>query len=301
MENLKELMSNKLLVGCHVSLSQPDYLLGSLNEAVGYGANCLMIYNGAPQNTIRPRIQQLKIDEFKNACKINNFNLDNLIVHAPYIINLATNDEKKQKFAYQVLLDEIKRTEAIGCKFLVVHPGNSMGIELDQAFANVASIINKVNKINKHVVICLETMSGKGTEVGKQFNDLNQIITQIKNKELIGICLDTCHMNDAGYDLKKFDDILSEINKLIGINYIKVVHLNDSKNVMNSHSDRHENIGYGTIGFKTLVNIAYNNQLKDIPKILETPYYDNKPPYFYEIKSLQTKEFHDFKKINLKV
>lgn len=287
-------MSN-LLLGCHVSMKKPDYLLGSLHEALSYGANCFMIYNGAPQNIVRAPIDALKIKEFQHACKQDNIDLANVIVHAPYIINLATKEANKHKFAINILIDEIKRTNAIGCKYLVVHPGNAIGITKQEAIWNIASVINHVHKQNDNVILCLETMSGKGSEVGISFDELAQIIKLVDNKHLIGVCLDTCHINDAGYKVNTFDELLNEFDKIIGLKYLKVIHLNDSKNLCGSRSDRHENIGYGTIGFNNLLSVVYHDKLLHLPKILETPYFNDKPPYKYEIEMIRQKKFVKFK------
>ena len=290
-------MKKELLIGSHVSLSAPDYLVGSLNEALSYKANAFMIYTGAPQNSKRVELSKLKIDEFKVKLKENNIAIENVIVHAPYIINLASVNPYKHKIAIDVLKNEIIRTNAIGCKYLVLHPGNAVDCDIDTGINNIANSINEIldSLSDNSVVICLETMSGKGTEVGRNFDQLAKIISLINKKENIGVCLDTCHINDAGYDLTHFDSILDEFDQKIGLDYLHVIHLNDSNNQMNSHKDRHANIGNGTIGFDLLCAIAHNKRIESIPKILETPWYDNHALYAMEIQALRTKKPIEYK------
>ena len=290
-------MKKELLIGSHVSMSAPDYLVGSLNEALSYKANAFMIYTGAPQNSKRVELSKLKIDEFKVKLKENNIAIENVIVHAPYIINLASVNPYKHKIAIDVLKNEIIRTNAIGCKYLVLHPGNAVDCDIDTGINNIANSINEIldSLSDNSVVICLETMSGKGTEVGRNFDQLAKIISLINKKENIGVCLDTCHINDAGYDLTQFDSILDEFDQKIGLDYLHVIHLNDSNNQMNSHKDRHANIGNGTIGFDLLCAIAHNKRIESIPKILETPWYDNHALYATEIQALRTKKPIEYK------
>lgn len=290
-------MKKELLIGSHVSMSAPDYLVGSLNEALSYKANAFMIYTGAPQNSKRVELSKLKIDEFKVKLKENNIAIENVIVHAPYIINLASVNPYKHKIAIDVLKNEIIRTNAIGCKYLVLHPGNAVDCDINTGINNIANSINEIldSLSDNSVVICLETMSGKGTEVGRNFDQLAKIISLINKKENIGVCLDTCHINDAGYDLTHFDSILDEFDQKIGLDYLHVIHLNDSNNQMNSHKDRHANIGNGTIGFDLLCAIAHNKRIESIPKILETPWYDNHALYAMEIQALRTKKPIEYK------
>jgi deoxyribonuclease-4 len=261
----------KILLGSHVSMSKPDYLLGSARSAIGFKANTFMFYTGAPQNSIRTPLNRLRIPEFHQYLKEHDINIGNLVIHAPYIINIGSNENQKHAIATQILKTEVYRTKEIGCSYLVLHPGNAIGISKEKAIQNIAKAINEINQINKDVIICLETMSGKGSEIGRTFEELKQIINLIKNKHLIGVCLDTCHINDAGYDDKDIDQVLEGFDRIIGLHYLKVIHLNDSKNKKGANKDRHENIGYGTIGFETLLKYVHDQRLIDIPKILETP------------------------------
>ena len=282
-----------LIIGSHVGYKKDSGLVGSVKEALSYNANTFMFYTGAPQNTKRLPIDLEKVKEADQLMKDNKIAKENVIVHAPYIINLATDDLVKREFSCNFLKEEIKRVETLGFSYLVLHPGSHVGAGTDKGIQNIADSLNKIIDKDTKVVILLETMAGKGTEVGKNFEELESIISKIKQKENIGVCLDTCHINDAGYDLNYFDKVLDSFDKIIGLDKLKCIHVNDSKNIMGSHKDRHENIGYGHIGFDNLINIIYNKRLDNIPKILETPYIDKTyPPYKYEIEMIRTKEFN---------
>lgn len=283
-----------LIIGSHVNFGSKDQLLGSLDTALSYNANTFMFYTGAPQNTQRSKIDNALTEKAISKMKEKNMSLENIIVHAPYIINLANNkDELKYDFSIRFLKEEIKRCEEIGIKYLVLHPGSHVGIGIEEGLSNIIYALNKVNEDNNSIVILLETMAGKGTELGTNFKDLKTIIDGVKDKSKIGVCLDTCHLNDAGYDISDFDSILDEFDKIIGISNIHCVHINDSKNPIGSHKDRHENIGYGTIGFNNLINVIYNPRLDNIPKILETPWIGEKAPYKEEIEMIKNKKFND--------
>ena len=284
-----------LIIGSHVSYKNDTGLLGSVEEALSYGANTFMFYTGAPQNTRRGAINDELTYKGYKLMKENNIALENVIVHAPYIINLC--NDKNFDFSVSFLKQEVIRCEELGMTKLVLHPGASVGLERSHAIANIIKGLNIILDDNHNVIICLETMAGKGTEVGKTFEELKFIIDNIKNKSKIGICLDTCHINDAGYDLNNFDKVLDEFDKVIGLDYLKCIHINDSKNTIGSHKDRHENIGLGTIGFDNLINVIYNKRIENLPKILETPYVDDiesvkkriYPPYKFEIEMIKNK------------
>lgn len=283
-----------LIIGSHVGYKKDSGLVGSVKEALSYNANTFMFYTGAPQNTKRLPIDLEKVKEADQLMKDNKIAKENVIVHAPYIINLATDDLEKREFSCNFLKEEIKRVETLGFSYLVLHPGSHVGAGTDKGIQNIADSLNKIIDKDTKVVILLETMAGKGTEVGKNFEELESIISKIKQKENIGVCLDTCHINDAGYDLNYFDKVLDSFDKIIGLDKLKCIHVNDSKNIIGSHKDRHENIGYGHIGFDNLINIIYNKRLDNIPKILETPYIDKTyPPYKYEIEMIRSKKFND--------
>ena len=280
-----------MIIGSHVSFKKDTQLVGSVNEALSYGSTTFMFYTGAPQNTNRQPIDDKLTNEGKELMLKNNIDINNVIVHAPYIINMASNND----FAVTFLKEELKRAEKLGMTKLVLHPGSSVKLTKEEGIQNIIDNLNKVGE--SKVKILLETMAGKGTELGSSFEEIKQIIDGVNYD--VGVCLDTCHINDAGYDISDFDNVLKEFDQIIGLKYLKCVHVNDSKNLINTHKDRHENIGFGTLGFANLIKIIYHDKLKDIPKILETPYVtvdDNSkermyPPYKFEIEMILNKEF----------
>ena len=284
---------DKLLIGSHVSFAK-EQLLGSVKEALSYGSTTFMFYTGAPQNTFRSTINENNTKEAFKLMEENGIDINTVIVHAPYIINLANNkEEDKYNFSINFLIEEINRCNMFDVKYLVLHPGSHVGLGPEVGLDNIINALNIVIDKTKNVRILLETMAGKGTELGTNFDDLKYIIDRIDNKDRIGLCLDTCHLNDSGYDINEFDKILDEEDKKIGLSYIKCIHINDSKNERSAHKDRHENIGYGTIGFDALIKVIYNERLKDIPKILETPYINDKAPYKEEIDMIRSKKFNN--------
>lgn len=285
-----------LIIGSHVSFKSDKQLLGSVNEALSYGENTFMFYTGAPQNTMRSNINDNLTNKALEVMKENNINIDNVIVHAPYIVNLAKEDND---FAISFLKQEIKRCSMLHIKYMVLHPGSSVSITKEEGINNIINALNIILDNEYDVTICLETMAGKGNEVGSNLLEIKNIIDKIEYQNKIGVCLDTCHLNDAGYDISNFDSILDEIDKLMGIDKVKCIHINDSKNILGSKKDRHENVGLGSIGFNNLINVIYNKRISNIPKILETPYVtiDNNskdkiyPPYKQEIDMIKNKSF----------
>ena len=287
-----------MLIGSHVSMSGKKMLLAAAEEAASYNASTFMIYTGAPQNTRRKPIEDLNIDAGLAFMKENN--LSNIVVHAPYIINIA-NTVKPEIFELGVefLQKEIERTEAIGAKDIVLHPGAHVGAGEEAGIKKIIEGLNEVLSNNNNVRIALETMAGKGSECGKSFEELAEIISGVKNNERLSVCFDTCHTHDAGYDIvNDFDGVLEEFDKIIGLDRIKVIHVNDSKNVQGARKDRHENFGFGNIGFDALSKIVYHEVFKDVPKILETPYVqvgddkkNKKPPYKFEIEMIKNNQF----------
>ena len=282
-----------MLIGSHVSFNKNSQLLGSVEEALKYGENAFMFYTGAPQNTNRCIIDKNNMNKAIILMNKNYIDYSNVVVHAPYIINLC--NENNFSFSVKFLQEELKRCNILGIKKLVLHPGSHIGLGENIGLNYIIKGLNEVlDNTNYDVTILLETMSGKGTELGTSINQLKYIIDNIHDNKHIGVCLDTCHLNDSGINLEYFDDYLEEFDKLIGINKIGCIHINDSKNSINSHKDRHENIGFGTIGFNTLIKIIYNKKLENIPKILETPYVDKLyPPYKYEIDMIRNKKFNN--------
>lgn len=285
-----------LKIGSHVSMNGTEMMLGSVKEALSYNANTFMFYTGAPQNTARKPVDQLRIEEAKKLMLDNHISIDDIVVHAPYIINLGNTIKPETfKLATDFLAQEIERCEAIGVKRLVLHPGAHVKAGEEAGLDQIVNGLNKVLKEDQTVHIALETMSGKGSELGIDFDQLKYIIDHVEYNHLLGVCLDTCHLHDAGYDLTEFDAILDELDQKIGLDRILVVHVNDSKNERGASKDRHENIGYGYIGFETLNTIVHHPKLKEVPKILETPYIEKNPPYKEEIEMFRSKKFNDIK------
>lgn len=281
-----------LILGSHVGFKKDEQLLGSLKEALSYGANTFMFYTGAPQNTMRYPINEEKRDEALLMMREHDIDYSKVVVHAPYIINLANDDEIKFNFSVQFLKEEIARCNALEIKKMVLHPGSHVGLGIERGIESIIRGLNLILDGKYDVTILLETMAGKGSEVGSRLEEIKTIIDGVNDKEHIGVCIDTCHLSDAGYDLRDFDKFLEEFDKIIGVDKIGCVHVNDSKNVFGLHKDRHENIGFGEVGFDTLMNVIYNKRLEEVPKILETPYVDREyPPYKYEIEMIKNRKF----------
>lgn len=283
-------------IGSHVSMSGKKMLLAASEEAVSYGANTFMIYTGAPQNTRRKKIEDLNIEAGTKHMIENG--IADIVVHAPYIINIG-NAVKPETFELGVdfLRREIERTEALGARQIVLHPGAHVGEGSEIGIKKIIEGLNEVLTKEQNVQIALETMAGKGSECGRSFEELAQIIDGVTLNEKLSVCFDTCHTHDAGYDIvNDFDGVMNQFDKIIGKDRIKVFHINDSKNICGASKDRHENIGFGHIGFDALSYIVHHESFKDIPKILETPYVgtdknNKKPPYQLEIEMIKAKEF----------
>lgn len=285
-----------MLIGSHVSMSGKKMLLGSAEEAASYGSSTFMIYTGAPQNTRRKPIEEMNIEAGQNFMKEHQ--LSDIVVHAPYIINLG-NTIKTENFGFATsfLRQEIERAQALGAKQITLHPGAHVGAGVDAGLKQIIKGLNEVLWKEQIPQIALETMAGKGTELGRTFEELATIIEGVTLNDKLSVTLDTCHTNDAGYNVKEdFDGVLTEFDKIIGLDKLKVVHVNDSKNPMGSHKDRHANIGFGTIGFDALNAIVHHEKLTMLPKILETPYVGedkktSKAPYGFEIAMLKSQTF----------
>lgn len=285
-----------MLIGSHVSMSGKKMLLGAAEEAASYQATTFMIYTGAPQNTRRKPIEEMQIAAGQDF--MTEKGISNIVVHAPYIINLG-NTIKPENFGFAVsfLQEEIQRAQALGATQITLHPGAHVGAGPEAGIKQIIKGLNEVLEKNQTAQIALETMAGKGTEIGRSFEELASIIDGVTLNEKLSVTLDTCHTNDAGYNVKEdFDGVLNEFDKIIGLDRLKVIHVNDSKNPQGSHKDRHANIGFGTIGFEALNKIVHHEQLSALPKILETPYVgedkkNKKAPYGYEIAMLREKNF----------
>ena len=279
-----------IIIGSHVNMSGTELLVGSVKSALSFNANTFMFYTGAPQNTIRKPVEALRVEEAKKLMEENGIDVKNLVVHAPYIINLGNlKDESTFDLAKSVLKDELYRTNYIGVKYLVLHPGAHLNFGEEAGLNRIVEGLNAVlENDNSEVTILLETMAGKGSELGKTFEELKYIIDHVSKKERLGVCLDTCHVFDAGYDIvNDLDGVLNHFDEVIGLDLLKVIHVNDSKNVFASHKDRHANLGDGNIGFETLAKVVWHPLLEGKIKILETPYIEDKPPYKEEIAKLR--------------
>ena len=285
-------------LGCHVGMSGKEMFLGSVKEAISYNANTFMIYTGAPQNTRRKPVEELRIEEGWALMRENG--IDEFVVHAPYIINLG-NTVKSETFglAVEFLQLELERTQALKCKTLVLHPGAHVGAGADAGIRQIIKGLNEVFSQDKDgkVNIALETMAGKGTEIGRSFEEIAAIYDGVTYNERLRVCFDPCHTSDAGYDVREdFASVIEQFDRIIGKDQIAVFHINDSKNPQGAHKDRHANIGKGTIGFETLYRLVHDPRFVEIPKILETPWLcaegETKktiPPYKEEIAQLLAK------------
>jgi deoxyribonuclease-4 len=268
-----------------------EMFLASVKEAASYGANVLMLYTGAPQNTRRKDISELNIEAGWEYAKEHG--IEELIVHAPYIINLAnTVKPETYELAVTFLAKEIERTAAMRSHVLVLHPGSHVGAGEEAGINRIIEGLNTVLDANDDdVVIALETMAGKGSEIGRSFEQLAQIYDGVHKRQRLRVCFDTCHVNDAGYDLvNHYDAVMEQFDKVLGLNQIAVFHINDSMNPTGAGKDRHANIGKGTIGYETLAKVVHDARFVDIPKILETPWLCEEgstkktiPPYKEEI------------------
>ena len=289
-----------ILIGCHVSNSGKEMLLGSVKEALSYNANAFMVYLGPPQSTSRKEAHLLKSEEMRDCLIENNIDINNVIIHAPYIMNLAQGNDDKRRFAIDFLSNEMKTMASVGAKYIVVHPGAHMQLGVEEGLRLIAESLKEVleNTAFDDTYIALETMSGKGSECGSNFKEIKQIMDYLDNNPRVVVCLDTCHIHDAGYDIiNNYESVLQEFDEIIGLEKIKVLHVNDSKNICASHKDRHENFGYGKIGYQTLMKFITDDRFKNIPKILETPYVndgnDSFPPYKFEIEMIKSGKFDD--------
>lgn len=282
-------------IGSHVSNNGTKMLVGSVEETLSYEANSMMIYLGAPQNTLRKPVFAQNGPAALKLAEEHGIDKKNIIVHAPYVVNLANPNPEKRAFSIDFLTKELIMVAELGLKYMVLHPGAHVG---EGEKTGISFIIDGINKILANpktldTVILIETMAGKGTELGRSFSEVANIINNVEQKDRVKVCFDTCHVNDAGYDLvNNYEEVLNEFDEIVGLDQIKVIHLNDSKNPVGAHKDRHENLGFGCIGFDTLIKVVYDERFVDVPKILETPYVGDFAPYKKEIEMIRKKEFN---------
>ena len=263
---------NTLKLGSHVGMNGKEMFLGSVREALSYEADTFMLYTGAPQNTRRKELSQLRIPEAHALMKQSG--ISEFVVHAPYIINLA-NTVKPETFqlAVDFLALETERTIAMGSHVLILHPGSHVGAGSKQGIRQIVTGLNAILTADMPLCIALETMAGEGSEIGRSFEELAAIYDGVVHSDKLRVCFDTCHVNDAGYDIvQDLDGVMDAFEHFIGKDQIAVFHINDSKNEKGAAKDRHANIGQGTIGLPALHAIVHHPDFTDIPKILETPY-----------------------------
>ena len=274
-----------LKIGSHVSLSAPEYFLGSVRESLDNDASAMMIYTGAPQNSVRLPMERLRVEEGRQLWLSQGFDMDSVVIHAPYLVNLANlSDSAVRDGSMEILAREIARSKAIGARYLVLHPGARLKADEKEALNAVSDALDELIE-DDDLIVCLETMAGKGSEIGCTFEQLKTIIDDCRWP--LEVCLDSCHVNDAGYDLADIDFLLRQFDETIGLDRLHVIHVNDSKNPLGSHKDRHANIGQGTIGLEKLRALVHHPLLEGRIFILETPYIDGKSPYKQEIEMLR--------------
>ena len=278
-----------MIIGAHLSASKG--YVHMLDEAVSIGANTFQFFTRNPRGGKAKELDLNDVALFNEKSRQCNVNI--ILAHAPYTLNCCSAKPDIRRFAAETFADDLKRMEATPGMLYNFHPGSHVGQGEEEGIRLVAEALNSVLFENMTTTVLLETMAGKGSELGKTFEEINYLISHCDYPEKLGVCLDTCHIHDAGYDLSNFDAILDEFDQVISLDRLLVVHLNDSKNVKGAHKDRHANLGLGEIGFDILNGIAHNERIKDVPKILETPYIDGKAPYKEEIDMLKNQEFRN--------
>lgn len=257
-----------LQIGCHLSSSKGFLNMGK--EIVKLGGNTFQFFTRNPRGGAAKPIDERDIEAFKTFAKENNINI--ILAHAPYTLNACSADADVRNFAKQVFADDLKRMEYIPGNMYNFHPGSHVKQGVDTGIEYIAQMLNEVLDKNQHTKVLLETMAGKGTEIGRSFEELQMIIEKVELNNKLGICLDTCHIYDAQYNIvDNLNGVIDELDKVIGLDRLCAIHLNDSKNPFASHKDRHELIGKGYIGIDTFNNIVSNEKLRNIPMYLETP------------------------------
>lgn len=271
-----------LKIGCHLSSSKGYLAMGKM--IISLGGNTFQYFTRNPRGGSVKTVDYDDIKKFNDFAKENN--IDYIIAHAPYTMNLASPDEKVRDFGYRVIKEDLETLEHIDKVYYNFHPGSHVGQGIEAGIDLIADTLNKVISPNQKTLVLLETMAGKGSEIGSNFREIKRIIDKVEHSEKIGVLLDTCHVNDGGYDIvNHLDEILKEFDEIIGINLLKAIHLNDSKNPRESHKDRHEKIGSGTIGLEALTKIINHPLLRELPFVLETP--NDNDGYKEEIKLLK--------------
>ena len=270
-----------LNIGCHLSISKGYENMG--NEALKINANTFQFFTRNPRGGKIKDLNENDINKLLNLMQENKF--AKILAHAPYTMNLCSDKEDIRDFAKNMMKEDLERMEYLPGNMYNFHPGSHVGQGTEKGIEYIVKALNEVLTENQTTTVLLETMAGKGTEIGRSFEELKMIIDKVYLKDKLGVCLDTCHINDAGYDVSNMDKVLEEFDKVIGLDYLKAIHLNDSMNEKGSHKDRHQKIGEGTIGIKNIEKIINNPILKKLPFYLETP--NELDGYAKEIKLLR--------------
>lgn len=255
-------------IGCHLSASKG--YLAMAKQAVSIGANTFQFFTRNPRGGKAKEINEDDVKAFLEYSKEHGIN--RILAHAPYTLNACSADSGIREFAKNTMADDLKRMEYTPGNYYNFHPGSHVGQGVEVGIDFIAEMLNEILTKEQTTTVLLETMSGKGSEVGRNFEELKAIIDKVRLKDKLGVCLDTCHIWDGGYDVvNNFDGVLDEFDKIIGLEKLKAIHLNDSKNDLSSHKDRHEKIGEGKIGLDAISKIINNDRIKELPFYLETP------------------------------
>lgn len=257
-----------LYIGCHLGSSKGYENMGK--EALSIGANTFQFFTRNPRGGAAKAIDEKDINRFLKLAEENHFG--KIVAHAPYTLNPCSADSKVRDFAHMTLLDDMMRMEYLPGNYYNLHPGSHVGQGMEEGIAMISEMLNRILKPEQTTLVLLETMSGKGSEVGSKFEELKAIIDRVELSEKLGVCMDTCHINDGGYDVvNDFDGVIEEFDRVIGLNFLKAIHINDSLNPFGAHKDRHAKIGEGFIGTEAIARVINHSKLKNLPFILETP------------------------------
>lgn len=270
-------------IGCHLSAAAGYEHMGK--EALSIGANTFQFFTRNPRGGAMKALNHADIDAFLNLANEHHF--AQILAHAPYTLNACAADDRVRRFAYQAMAEDLERMEYLPGNLYNFHPGSHVGQGIQTGIEKIAELLNHILKPEQTTTVLLETMAGKGSEVGGKFEELREILDRVELKDKMGVCLDTCHISDAGYDIiHDLDGVLETFDKIIGLDRLKAIHLNDSKNPPESHKDRHEKVGQGYLGIETLEKVINHPKLKHLPFLLETP--NELPGYAEEIKQLKS-------------
>lgn len=271
-----------MILGCHLSSSKGFYAMGK--AALNIGANTFQFFTRNPRGSKAKKLDQEDVGKLMELVKEHSFGT--LLAHAPYTLNPCSQDPRVREFALLTMADDLKRMEYLPKQYYNFHPGSHGGQGSNTGITLIIDTLNEILTKNHATTVLLETMAGKGTEVGRTFEELRKILDGVNLSDQVGVCMDTCHVYDAGYDIvNDLDGVLEEFDRVLGLNKLRAIHLNDSKNPMGSHKDRHEKIGAGTIGLAAITKIMNHPELKDLPFYLETP--NELPGYAEEISLLR--------------